>query len=223
MMMTNENKKDTGARLSVIMVVHDEAELLSKNLPLFLSQTSQSSCEMIVVDDFSTDQTPDVLKSMKEDYPHLHTTFLPKSVPNPSRLQLALSIGVKAANTDWMVLVDISRPILAEDWLNQLSQEIDMQSDAETVLLYVNRKDPARITCHTFNQLEDAIPMLNKAERHTGKGHQGKWLKGKRGLYDVVAIKRSRIYDALRQYDLKIKGGRLLALRLLVLWKNLGK
>ena len=101
-------------------MVHDKAEALEHNLPQFLTVAGASHAEVIVVDDSSTDTTPDVLKLLKEENPHLYTTFLPKSVPNNSRLRLALNIGVKAALADRVVFADIHRPPLSNEWLTGL-------------------------------------------------------------------------------------------------------
>ncbi len=219
-MMTEKTTK-TDTKLSMVMVVHDQEEALEQNLPIFLSQTSKTPYEVIVVDDMSSDRTPDILKEMKEKYPHLHTTFFPPSVLNPSRLQLALSIGVKAAHSDWIVFSDINRPPTTEDWIDALAEELATNYPPEAMLVYSNRKHPEIISYQAFAQLEDAFPILHKAERKSDKGHKGKWMKAKRGLYDAAVVHRSRIYDAIRQYDLNIKGGRLLGLRMMVALKNL--
>ena len=108
--------------ISVVIVVHDQAEALERNLPQFLTVASAAQGEVIIVDDSSTDETPDVLKRLKEDNAHLYTTFLPKSVPNRSRLQLALNIGVKAALSDRIVFADITRPPLVSEWLTGLTE-----------------------------------------------------------------------------------------------------
>ena len=191
--MTNNTAKNTNIQLSVVIVVHDEETALEQNLPHFLHQECDTPYEVIVVDDFSTDRTSDVLKQFKEECPALHTTFLPKSVPNPSRQQLAMYIGAKAAKSDWVVFADIHRP---------------------------PRKNPEIVEFASYQHLEDAIPILQKTERHSGKGHHGIFLKRRRGIYDAVAIHRDCIYEAIRQYDQHVKSGKLLALRMLVFWKN---
>lgn len=213
--------KEKDVKLSVVMVVHNEAELLQQNLPLFLAQIGDTAYEVIVVDDSSSDATPDILKSMKAEYPHLHTTFFPKSVPNPSRLQLAMSVGVKAAHSEWIVLVDINRPPTSEKWIDNLAQTISNEQNLEAVLVYSDKKQQDTICYQSFLQLEEVIPFILKAERRSGHGHQGKHLKIKRGIYDAVTIRRTRIYDAIRQYDHIIKGLRLTRLRLSVGWNNL--
>ena len=115
--MTTENTtKDFIPQLSFVMVVHNQGEMLEHNLPLFLSQPCQMTYEVIVVDDTSTDNTSDVLKQQKEEYPNLYTTFMPVSVTNPSRLRLAMTIGIKAAKGEWIVLADIQRPPTSPEW-----------------------------------------------------------------------------------------------------------
>ena len=105
----------------MVIVTHDQGETLERNLPQFLTVAGAAHAEVIVVDDSSTDNTPDVLKLLKEENPHLYTTFLPKSVPNNSRLRLALNIGVKAAISQRVVFADIHRPPLSTEWLTGLA------------------------------------------------------------------------------------------------------
>ena len=70
-----DNKESS---FSVIMTVYDHARELEEHLPAFLTQEYEPGYEVIVVDETSTDETPDVLKLFKNDYPHLYSTFLPK-------------------------------------------------------------------------------------------------------------------------------------------------
>ncbi len=217
--MTNDTAKNTKIRLSVVIVVHDEDVAIEQNLPVFLNLSCDTPFEVIVVDDASTDKTPDILKEMKENYPALHTTFLPKSVPNPSRMQLALYLGAKAAHSDWIVFADIHRPPTSTEWIDSLAKET-ISNTIEVAMVYSDRKQPEKVKSLSYIQLEDACSILQKAERHSGKGHQGRWMKVKRGLYDAVAIHRSRVFEAIRQYDQHIKGGKLMGLRILVFWKN---
>ncbi|MBQ8705990.1 MAG: glycosyltransferase [Paludibacteraceae bacterium] len=217
--MTNDTTKNTNIQLSVVIVVHDEDLALEQNLPLFLNAECNTAYEVIVVDDASTDRTPDVLKQFKEDYPALHTTFLPKSVPNPSRTQLALYIGTKAAKSDWIVFADIHRPPTSSEWIDGFARET-ASANVEVTMIYTDRKLPEMVNFSSFQQLEDAAPIIQKAERHSGKGHKGCLIKRRRGLYDAVAIHRECIYDAIRLYDQHIKGGKLIGLRVLIFWKN---
>jgi len=217
--MLNDTKKETNIQLSVVIVVHNEDTVLAENLPAFLNMSCDTPYEVIVVDDTSNDNTSDILKQLKEEYPTLHTTFLPKSVANPSRLQLALYIGAKAAKSNWIVIADIHRPPRSSEWIDGLARET-ASGISEVVMIYTDRKNPEFVDYRSFSLLEEAIPLLQKTERRSGKGHQGQLLKMKRGIYDAVAIHRNCIYEAIRQYDQHIKGSKLMGLRMLVFWKS---
>ena len=52
---------------SIIMTVYDQAHELKENLPAYLTQAYESGYEVIVVDETSTDDTPDILKLYKQD------------------------------------------------------------------------------------------------------------------------------------------------------------
>ena len=191
------------------MAVHDQAMALEDNLPKFLTLPYEGNYEVIVVDDMSIDDTPDVLKRMKAQYPNLYTTFLPKSVIiNPSRLRLALSVGVKAAHYNYVVLANINLPPINTEWLEGLA-------DGEASLVYSNRKGDG-VSHAIATQLEDLMPTVRKAERRSSRGHRGKWFKQRRGLYDALCVRRERMYDAINLFDLTIRGSKLLRLRLRV-------
>lgn len=218
--MTIPESDNTKIQLSIVMVVRNEAEALEQNLPLFLSQGCDIPYEVIVVDDASSDSTPDILKEMKSKFPNLHTTFFPQSVTNPSRLQLALYVGIKAAKSNTIVMADINRPPTSPAWIEGLGNEMSSPS-TEVALVYSGRKNPEELTFQSFTQLEEAEPLLLKAERRSGMGHRGSHMKLKRGIYDAVAVSRSRIYDAVKLCDRPVKFVQLLGLRLQVFFLNL--
>ena len=198
-----DNKIMEQKKFSIIIAVHDLAGILEANLPRFLAVAREANAEVIVVDDMSTDETPDVLKRMKvENSDVLYSTFLPQSVIiNPSRLRLALNIGAKAAKSNCIVLADIHRPPVSVEWLTGLNE-------SESPLVFSNRKRNSVV--HVLaTELDDLRTVVRKAERKSGNGHRGKWLKRRRGLYDALAVKKTHIYDAINLFDHDIRGGQL--------------
>lgn len=204
--MTTE---DQTRPISIVMTVHDQAELLEQNLPAFLTLTYEGQYEVIVVDDMSTDETPDVLKRIKAEYPRLYSTFLPSSViVNPSRKRLALSVGAKAAHYDYIVLADIRRTPINTDWLAGLA-------DGEASLVFCNRKRDS-VTHVVATELKDLQYIILKAERRSFKEYWSRWFRKQRGLYDAIGVRKEHVFDAIMLFDQKIRGFRLLGLRLRV-------
>jgi hypothetical protein len=171
--------------------------------------------EVIVVDDSSTDNTPDVLKLLKEENPHLYTTFLPKSVPNNSRLRLALNIGVKAAISQRVVFADIHRPPLSTEWLTGLA-------NGEVTAVYCRLKHGApEVTHQQFDDLDEATNFMLKAECYGGGGHKGRWFRMRRGMYDAIAVNKDTIFKAIMLFDQRLGMSKRMSLGIAVFFKNM--
>ena len=198
---------ENNTTFSIILAVHNEADKLEQNLPAFLETATEAGAQVIVVDDMSTDDTPDVLTRMKTEHPDvLYTTFLPESVIiNPSRLRLALSVGAKAAKTPYMILASIDRPPRNVGWLYGMA-------DDEAALVYSLRKGNQVVPVTTAD-VEDLRPAILKAERKKGNGHRGRFLKMRRGLYDAVCVHHDRVFDVINMFDRPVGFGKLWRLR----------
>ena len=199
----------------MVIVVHDQAEALERNLTQFLTVASAAQGEVIVVDDSSADDTPNVLKLLKESNAHLYTTFLPKSVPNRSRMQLAMNIGVKAALSERIVFADITRPPLVTEWLTGLS-------DGAVTAVYCRLKHGTPQVSHQmFDDMEEAADFMLKAERRDGGGHRGRWFRMRRGMYDAIAVNKEHTLEAIKLFDQRLSMGRQLRLGMGVFLKNM--
>lgn len=177
------------------MVVHDQAETLERNLPHFLTVAGKAHGEVIIVDDASTDGTPDILKRFQGENEHLYTTFLPKSVRNKSHLRLALSIGAKAALASRIILADITRPPLVDEWLTGFS-------NGEVTVVYSQLKQgQPQVTHQLFDNIEEAKPYVLKAECNGGLGHRGRFMRFRRGLYDAIAVNKDTCFDTIKLFD----------------------
>jgi hypothetical protein len=199
-------------KISVVIAVHDQEALLEQNLPRFLTVAGETDAEVIVVDDMSSDDTPNILKRMRSEYQQLYTTFLPvSSVLNPSRLRLALNVGVKAAKGDYVVIADISRPPLSATWLLGLA-------DGGAALVYSSRKGN-HVTHLVADDLDDLQSAVLKAERKSGRGHKGRWQKRRRGLYDAIGIRRENVHRAVMLFDQPLRGWALAWARMKVLFQ----
>ncbi|NPD91386.1 glycosyltransferase [Xylanibacter muris] len=114
---------------SVVMSVHDNCAEIRKNLPLILSQQYNGEFEVIVVDESSTDDTGDILKQLKSEYPNLYVTFIPASSHYLSRRKLALTLGIKAAKHEWIILTDADCRPAGNMWLESIAEHCDKDAD----------------------------------------------------------------------------------------------
>ena len=106
--------------LSVILCVHNQAEALRRHLPTILNQ-DYDAFEIIVVDMASTDDTRIVLEAFELDHPNLRHTYTPSSTRDLSLERLALSLGIRAARGEWVVLTKAGAEPLSPRWLRTIA------------------------------------------------------------------------------------------------------
>ncbi len=107
--------------VSVVVIAHNEADKLRRNLPHILEQDYEQF-EVIVVNNASTDETEDVLKYLELKYLHLRHTFIPSGTRNLSPKKLALTIGIKAALYDWVLFVEPDCYPQTSNWISEISK-----------------------------------------------------------------------------------------------------
>ena len=203
---------------SIIMTVYDQAYELEENLPAFLTQVYEPGYEVIVVDESSTDNTEDVLKLAKNNYPQLYTTFLPRPNRLVSRPKLSFTIGVKAAKNEWIIIADIKKKPATPDVLQAI--ENSMSDNAVLYLGYLTGKG---LRLQPFDDVTEVHRQIVKAERKKSNGHQGKHMRYIRGKYDFIIVHKDYAHDLLKFFEEKPSRLQLLGLRLSILWQNLCK
>ena len=203
-------------KFSVIMTVFDNGNDLEQHLPAFLTQTYEPGYEVIVVDESSTDNTDDVLKLLKQQYPHLYTTFLPKPDIHIIRKRLALTIGVKAAKNERIIFSNINAFPQDETWLQTIADNL---GNASGIMLGCYQK--GELQMRLFDDLESVSDYIIKNERQRADGHKGTHLKNLRGKYDFIVVRTAEAHELLKRFDQSVGFGRLLGLRLSILFQNL--
>ena len=124
--------------MTVIICCHNEGDALETNLPKIMEQRSVKF-EVVVVDDCSSDSTPEVLKRMENRYSNLRHTFVPVTARYVSHAKLAVSLGVKAARHEWIVMTRPTCAPVTDLWLKAMSSCFAEGTDI--VLGYANYAD----------------------------------------------------------------------------------
>ncbi len=107
--------------ISVIICAKNEAENLKRFLPLILDQ-NYPSFEVIVVNDSSEDDSDMVLANFKSKYAALYYTTIPKDRKFSHGKKLALTIGVKAAKHQHLLMTDADCQPAGNNWLSEMAQ-----------------------------------------------------------------------------------------------------
>jgi glycosyltransferase involved in cell wall biosynthesis len=203
-------------RFSIIMTVYDQAGELEENLPAFLQQEYEPGYEVIVVDESSTDRSGDVLKLLRNNYPHLYSTFLPKPNRLVSRRKLAFHLGVKASKYEWIIFTKVERKPEATDILKAISDNID--DDAELTLGYSVKKG---IRLQPFSTCHEASSHIKRIERKLSKVRERKRMNYVWGRYDFIVMRKDVVYDVLDLFEQKLSLAKMLGIRTSIFMKNL--
>ncbi|MFP4059507.1 MAG: glycosyltransferase [Bacteroidales bacterium] len=133
------NRKDL-PKVSVIICAKNEAENLTKNLPVVLEQ-DYPSFEVVVVNDCSTDNTADILADFKVKYKHLKVTYINPDKKFTHGKKLAVTVGIKAAGNEYLLFTDADCFPSSDKWIETMARHFN---DKKSIVLgyggFVQRK-----------------------------------------------------------------------------------
>lgn len=120
--------------ITLIVCARNEAHKLRRHLPLLLGQICSAPCEVLVVDDASDDDTPDVLSSLREQYAHLRTLRIETKIFSGKKH--ALTQGIASAKHDLILLTDADCQPMSAHWLDLMTAPLRLDPATELVLGY---------------------------------------------------------------------------------------
>lgn len=120
--------KQAKPAVSVIVYAKNESVNLRKHLPSLLNQ-NYPEYEIIVVNDGSTDESDEVLKTFKNKYEHLYHTYIPEDVKYLSRKKLALTVGIKAAKHDILLFTEANCEPIGKNWISAMARNYDSNTN----------------------------------------------------------------------------------------------
>ena len=122
-------KPSTATPLSLIYTVRNEETRLKNNLAPVLS-INEADFEVIVVDDFSQDNSFQVLGMLKGRSDRLKVSTLHQETRFSTKM--AQNLALKAARYDWVLTVPISYENAAPEWISGISNALN---ENDTVVL----------------------------------------------------------------------------------------
>jgi cellulose synthase/poly-beta-1,6-N-acetylglucosamine synthase-like glycosyltransferase len=113
--------ESTGSQRGVTVVIcaHNEYHHLCETLPAILEQ-DYPEYEVLVVNHSSDDDTSYLLTSLEEKYPHLTTINIMEDLNFFSGKKFPLSIGIKSAKYDLVLLTDADCKPVSKDWIHHM-------------------------------------------------------------------------------------------------------
>ena len=105
--------------VSVIICAKNEDENLEENLPSFLKQ-NYPFYELIVVNDQSVDRTKYVLQELEKHNFNLKVVTIDENVTHQIGKKFALTMGLKTAKYDYVLLSDADCRADSENWIKQM-------------------------------------------------------------------------------------------------------
>ena len=155
----------------LITVQQKQAQMLERHLPQFLSQDYEPGFEVVVVAEKGDSDTEDVLNRYAGN-PLLYSTYIPDSSRYMSRKKLAITLGVKAAHNEWIVMTDAFCSPSGNHWLQAIASHIgpaDASTSPNLIIGYSNYDDEAR-PYYRFERLQQACYTMREARR--GKAYR---------------------------------------------------
>lgn len=119
--------------VSVIICARNEYENLVTFLPVILEQ-DYPDFEVVVVNDCSDDGTQDLLEKLQLKYPRLKYSQIKHDEKFTHGKKLALTIGIKAAKNEWLLLTDADCVPNSKHWIAGMQR--NFTSTADIVLGY---------------------------------------------------------------------------------------
>jgi len=120
--------------VSVVICARDEDENIARNLPGVLVQQYGSSWEVVVVNDNSLDDSKYILQELKKTFKSLHVVDLTQEAKLISGKKYPLSIGIREAKHEVILLTDADCVPGSETWIQKMQDAYD--DGIEVVLGY---------------------------------------------------------------------------------------
>ncbi|TKK67242.1 glycosyltransferase [Ilyomonas limi] len=143
---------------SVIIPARNEAANITNCLQSIITNNyPQAFFEIIVIDDFSTDNTPECVRKMQQQYSNIQLLSLEAMIGKRSMLaykKKAIELAIEQAKSNWIVTTDADC-IVPKNWLSNLNNYIH-QTNAVFVAAPVSF-----INTHSFISLFQCLDFMS--------------------------------------------------------------
>ncbi len=180
--------------VSVIVCARDEAHNLVKTLPGLLVQDYKTTYEVVLVNDNSTDDTKYLIDEFRKSFKNINLIQLTQEAKMISGKKFPLSMGIKSAKYEIVLLTDADCVPASEFWIQQMQDGYD--ENIEIVLGYgAYHKKPGLLNkLIRFETFHTALQYLSYAL--AGKPYMG---VGRNLSYKKEVFLRNKGFSSINQ------------------------
>lgn len=159
----NDGQGQSLPPVTILITVNDNAKEVEDRLPLYLEQDYPADFQVVIVSNEDDSETEDILKRHASN-PHVYHTFIPSSSRYVSRKKLAITMGVKAARHEWILLTDIYCRPSGKDWLRAMAEN---SREDKNMVLGISEYDAETKTSRRFEHAHTLFYVLRRAALST--------------------------------------------------------
>lgn len=156
--------------ISLILTPYDNADTLEKNLPSFLQQHYPSGYQVIIVIEQGDHDVESIISrtlnsiDLSEPKPEVYVTCIPKSSRYVSKKKLAITIGVKAAKYDWVLITESSCRPASPQWLSIMARHC---SENNNLVVGYGKYDDGTSSFRRFERLHNSFYLMREYTKGT--------------------------------------------------------
>ena len=161
--------------VSVVVYSAGEASALERLLPSILEQEYPGEMEIIVVNDGRNEAVKDCVTLLRNRHRNIYITYTPEESRNLSRKKLSITLGIKAARHEVMVITEERAQLPDKHWLRNMVTPMASDPSIEIVTGYstpdhkTDRQRGARY--RSFDHAANGVAYLSDAlARHPWRG-----------------------------------------------------
>lgn len=113
---------DSEEPVTIVICAHDEEQNLRQLIPILLDQ-KYSNFEIVIVEDRSNDESFDFLHEASKQNDKLRVVQVKNKPDHVSGKKFALTLGVKAAKHEWILLTDADCRPGNSNWVKEMSAQ----------------------------------------------------------------------------------------------------
>jgi glycosyltransferase involved in cell wall biosynthesis len=157
--MKAQPARESSTPVSVIVCAHNEIENLKQLVPQLLSQDHENF-EVVIVDDRSSDGSDEFLLESSRRHPRLRIVSVSRTPSHINGKKFALTLGIKAARNEWVVLTDADCRPASKSWLKTMAGSF---TEGKAIAIGFSPYQHERGVLNAFIRFEAILTMIQYA------------------------------------------------------------